>query len=223
MKMKTLVLAVALAATTVTGTVQAGMPVIDVSNLAQAIAQYTQMVKQLTELQAQLKQAKQQYEALTGSRGMGQLARTAENYVPKNWQETLSMMEGGGQIGQLTDQIRASASKLDSEYFENVDAAIKEGLDASMKNAAQGQALNATVYDASQDRQQRLIDLANEVDSAADLKAIADLQARIQIENAMLMNELIRLQSMNAMVDNQRRVGSQKALQQSREVINTTY
>ncbi len=231
MKMKALALSVALGVTAIGGVVStapvqaSGIPVLDVANLMNAISQYTQMVQQLAELQAQLQQAKQQYESITGGRGMGNLARTNSSYIPTNWQETLALMEGnvGGELGNLADQIRQSASKLDQDFYSGADSDVKEGLQAALQSAAAGQAMNAKIYDSSEDRLNRLNSLANQVDSAADLKAVSDLQARISIENGMLMNELIRLQSMNAMYENQRRVQHQASAQATRAVINTDY
>lgn len=231
MKMKALALSVALGVAAIGGVVStapvqaSGIPVLDVANLANAISQYTQMVQQLAELQAQLQQAKQQYESITGGRGMGNLARTSSSYIPTNWQETLALMEGnvGGELGNMADQIRQSASKLDQEFYSGADSDVKEGLEAALQSAAAGQAMNAKIYDSSEERLQRLNSLANQVDSAADLKAVSDLQARISIENGMLMNELIRLQSMNSMYENQRRVQHQAAAQEVRSVISTDY
>lgn len=223
MKLKALVLGIAIATASVTGTVSAtGIPVVDVANLQQTIMQYANMVQQLTELQSQLKQAEQQYKSITGGRGMGNLSRT-DSYIPKNWKETLASMDGGGDVGNIANGIRDGASLLNKDYFVDMDGTVKEGLDRSMKDAATGQALNAKVYDSSQDRVARLNDLANQVDSASDLKAVADLQARISIENGMLMNELIKLQSMNAMVENQRRVTAQKSAQGMHEIMSAEY
>lgn len=191
-----------------------GIPVIDVANLQQTIAQYMNMIQQLRTLHSQLQQAKQQYEAITGSRGMGGLARTADNYIPSDWRGTLAQMQGG-QIGQIAEQIKSSASHLSNPYYVSVDGQVKETLDGRMTDAANAQARNAHVFDQTKARQQRLNDLANRIDGAADAKAIADLQARIAAENGMLMNELVRLQAMNAMVENQRRVTAQRNAQVS--------
>ena len=48
-----------------------------------------------------------------------------------------------------------------------------------------------------------------QINSTTDMKSIGELQARIEIENGMLLNELIKLQSMNALIDNSRRVQQQ--------------
>lgn len=225
MKMKAVALAISLAigGTAFVPNVSAtGIPVIDAANLQQTIMQYMNMIEQLKQLEAQLKQAKEQYAAITGLRDMAQLART-ESYIPKSWQETLAIMDGGGEIGGLAEQIREGASKLNQDYFANVSDEIKEGLDSSMKSAATGQALNAKVYDSSQERVQRLTELANKVDSAQDLKAVSDLQARIGVETAMLMNELIKLQSMNALIAKRDDVRENEAIQSSFKLRSRSY
>lgn len=189
-----------------------GIPVIDAAHIAEAIKQYEEMVKQLENMQKQLAQAKQQYESITGNRGMGNLARTDGNMISTNWKETLAQMQGG-QIGQLANQIKQSASQLNNPYYVSVNGQVKKTLDGRMDDAANGAARNANVFEQTAQRQNRIVDLANRVNGASDLKAIGDLQARFQAEQSMLMNELIRLQSMNAMVENNRRVQAQAAIQ----------
>lgn len=231
MKMKGLALSVALGVAAIGGVAStspayaSGIPVIDVAHIAETVLQYQEMIKQLETLNSQLNQAKQQYESLTGGRGMGNLARTAESYIPSNWKETLDLMKGGGggELGSMADQIREAASQLDKEFYASADGDVRQGLQQALQSAAAGQAMNAKIYDSSEQRLQRLNSLADQVDSAADMKAISDLQARIAIENGMLMNELIRLQSMNAMYENQRRVQHQRSAQSARAIVNTNY
>ena len=128
MKIKAIALSVALGVTMIAGVTSTtpayatGIPVIDAANLANAIQQYTQMVEQLAQLKAQLDQAKQQYESLTGGRGMGNLVRST-GAIPKNWQETLASMKNG-ELGDLSKEIRQSASLLDEDFFADVDQAF---------------------------------------------------------------------------------------------------
>lgn len=219
MRIKTLAVTVALTigfAGTIAPVQATGIPVIDVANLANAISQYQQMVAQLTQLQNQLKQAQQQYESLTGSRGLGGIL--SEDYtqsVPRNWRETLSAMESGGSIAQLTKSIADQASQLDDAHFDGVLNDVTESMRAGLENDASAQALNAQVYDSSGDRFQRLEDLMGQINSAQDMKAISDLQARLQIETGMLTNELIKLQSMNAMIAKRDSLRESEAIQSS--------
>lgn len=218
MKIQTLALSVALGVATIGGVVSApanasGIPVLDVANLANAISQYQQMVQQLTELQAQLKQAQQQYAALTGGRGMGNMARTS-GAIPRNWQETLQSLKTG-ELGNLSRDIRQTASLLDQDFFADVDQAIKDGFDARMASHTDQQAMNQTFYDTATQRAQKMEQLANQVDAASDLKAISDLQARIAIESAQLNNELIKLESLNQVAQQQRETRQQQMHQRA--------
>lgn len=222
MKIKALTLTVALGVTAIGGITSAmpvrasGIPVLDVANLMNAIQQYTQMVEQLAQLQAQLQQAKQQYESLTGSRGIGGIM--SENYtgaVPRNWQETLAAMEGGGSIGNLATSIAEHASQLDDEHFNDVLDEVTASLRTNLERDASAQALNAQIYDNSGDRFERLQGLMGEINSAQDMKAIGDLQARLQVETGMLTNELIKLQAMNAMIAKRDSIQESEAIQSS--------
>ena len=84
-----------------------------------------------------------------------------------------------------------------------------------MATTRAGVAANAMVSQKSSKRFDRIATLMQRIDSATDPKAIADLQARIQIEQTMLQNELIRAQAMNAMIVNQREVDYQAAQQRA--------
>ncbi|MCO5055517.1 type IV secretion system protein [Thermomonas sp.] len=172
--------------------------------------------RQLKQLQAQLDQAKMQYASLTGSRGLGEIL--PEDYtssVPRNWQETLAAMEGGGSVGSLAQSIAEQASQLDDEHFNDVLDDVTASMQANLDNDASAQALNAQVYDNSGNRFERLQNLMGQIDSAQDMKAISDLQARLQVETGMLMNELIKLQSMNAMIAKRDSLQESEAIQSS--------
>lgn len=191
--------------------VDAAMATLETMNHGESIAKY---IQQIAELKRQYDQAKQQYESLTGGRGMGSLARSDSLSVPTDWRQTLQQMQGG-QVGSMANQVKQQASRLDTDFYANVDGKVKEALDYVMQDVSNGTALNASVYQGTGQRQQRLTQMANSIDGAADMKAIADLQARIASEQSMLLNELIRVQSMNAMAENNRRVQSQRSLQES--------
>ena len=75
----------------------AGIPTLDAANLAQAIIevlswgeQYGQMIEQIQQLEQQYNQAVQQYDALTGSRGLGDILnnQTLQGVVPANLAST---------------------------------------------------------------------------------------------------------------------------------------
>lgn len=215
---KTLALAAAIAVATSVAVqpAQAQMATIDVANLQENIAQYLQMIQQLKQLQAQLGQAVQQYKSITGTRGLGNILQ--ENYtqnVPANWQQTLNIMQGGGKVGQLATQIANEASQLKNSNFAGASQQLIQGLQQSMNAAASGQALNAQIYQEAGQRFSRIQDLTNQINGAKDLKAAQDLLNRLQAENLNLQNEALKLQAMNAMLEQQQAVKAQQVIQEN--------
>lgn len=195
-------LAVALALALGTGNIAkpamaAGVPVIDVASIAEAIRQYEQMVAQLEQLEGQLNQAKQQYESMTGTRGMEQLLRgEASEVIPTNWQETLQQMNGG-QINDLAKSIKSTASKVDADTLARLLSPQNAEMSESFANsAASAQASAGQAYELSTARFERLQQLMDAIPQAADPKAIADLQARIGVEQAILQNESIKMMAL---------------------------
>ena len=77
----------------------AGVPVIDIAAIAQAILEYTssltQIENQMTQIQSlsqQLTQLQQQYQAITGARNLGDILNNPQlqNYVPVNAAQTMA-------------------------------------------------------------------------------------------------------------------------------------
>lgn len=237
MNIKKSILAVALAAslTGIAGNASAQWVVIDPANIqnniishAADIAKYVQMIQQmesqLSQLQATYSQLTNQYKSLSGSRGLGMIDN--ENFaqnIPTSWQQTLAAEEDGGQIGQIASQIKNEASELQQPYFQNVDSIIQQGLATTMKQSVNGQALNAQVYDTSSDRFQKINQLMQQINTTTDMKGVAEIQARLQAENAQLLNELIRVQAMNALIAQQQKTQAQHERQQYYQYYDAAY
>lgn len=131
------------------------------------------------------------------------LTEATRDYIPRNWQETLN---AAGEIRNLANDIKASASYLSDKDLAGINTAYLDVLRKSGDAAVNGMAANSMVFQQSGDRFQRLQVLMDKIDTAEDQKAIDDLQARIQVEQVMLQNELIRAQAMNAMIVQQRQI-----------------
>lgn len=164
--------------------------------------QLDQLRSQLSELQRQTEESQRQTEAMTGDSGKGSL--TTEDYadsVPRNWQETLDAYKNGGSVGGVVNDMQ---QRFDAEEEDlaakSTSEATKLNLDEGVKRSLNGSALNAEAYKSSVERVEKLKSLQDQIGGAKTIKEINDLQARIQIENGMLTNELIRTQSMNAML-----------------------
>lgn len=199
---------------------QAQFVVFDPTNYAQNLKQVAHMLAQLRRMQDQLETARRQWEtaqgqlqAMTGSRGMGNIVtEVSRQYIPRSWQETLN---AAGELRHLAEDIRASAGYLQEADLDGLNDAYADALRQSGDAAVNAVAGSAMVFQQSGDRFERLEVLMDRIETASDDKAIQDLQARIQVEQVMLQNELIRAQAMNAMVEQRRRIENERQKQQA--------
>lgn len=165
-------------------------------------AQLEELHGQMTELQQQTNEAKRQNEAITGSSGKGQISTGdyAES-IPRNWRDTLNAFQTVDTVRDAAVEMKQELERQSAELADSSDEeSIKKSLDQGVMRSINGSAINATSYNASVDRIERLKQLQGKIDDASTLKEIVDLQARIQIENGMMTNELLRMQSANAML-----------------------
>lgn len=203
----TAALAVALGTTLPVPTVRAQIPVTDVASIVQraieAAMKLAKMVAQLEQLKAQLNQAKDTYESMTGQRGMRWLMMGQDySRLPTDWSETVNMLDpqGGGygsyRIKYLAGQILENMNEIDPSVFEDVDSVYSKLALEDARQAATAKALQATQYDDVSARFRELKDLIREISSAEDQKAILDLQARITAQQAMLRNEALKMRAL---------------------------
>ncbi len=172
-------------------TARAQMAVVDVAAIAK-------LIEQLETTQSHLEQAQQEYESMTGPRGMeGLLAGTLRNYLPPDWQAlelALSGMAGdySALAGQLASLIDANAV-LTPEQLVHLSEQEREQLEAARRSAALLQATSRQALEATSERFETLQALIDAIPAAEDQKAALDLQARIGAEQAMLQNEHTKL------------------------------
>jgi type IV secretion system protein VirB5 len=182
---------------------QATMPVIDVAALAQLIQTILYWENQLQGMKDHLNQMRQTTSALTGGRGMQALlplAPQARNYLPSNWTDVSSLTSGNPNgYGALTALVTArlqGVSVLPQATLAALTPDQRKLLTDGRNSAAVLQALSQTAYASTSARFQQLQSLIQAIGTATDEKAIADLQGRIQAEQAMLANDEAKLTSL---------------------------
>jgi len=190
----------------------AQIPVTDTAAIAKSweshLAEIAKWADQLKAMERQYSQLKSQYDAITGSRGMGQLMNNATRQVlPDDFMQSYNRLMTMGQGGVSDDarQIYDVIKKLDCSRYQEPNAKLQcqaqayaEPENASYINGA---------LEASQERAAQLRQLLTQVDSATDLKAATDLSNRIAAEQSLLQNEqtlvnlaLAQRQSQSALV-----------------------
>jgi type IV secretion system protein VirB5 len=213
--MRTAPLCVVLAVTFISGTVHAQLTVSDpaltaatesgmLENAAKLSEQLQQLQQQVSQAQQLLEQTKGQYQALTGSRNLGQIMDNPafRDYLPPDWQGVYDSVRTGGYSG-LSGSARSIATT--NQVY---DVCAQVGLDpdpqraqeavaacqASVASSAQDKAMALEAFDRAKARLAQIQDLMHAINQTKDPKAIAELQARIAAEQAAILNEQTKLQ-----------------------------
>lgn len=207
-----------------TAPAHAQIPVTDAAAISKSweghLAELAKWADQLRAMEQQYAQLKSQYDAITGFRGMGQLMGNATRQVlpdgfTQSYDRLITMGQGG--VGDGAKKIYDVIKKLDCSHYQDPNTKL------SCEAQAYAQPENATyingALDAAQERAQQLKQLIGQVDSAADMKAAADLANRIAAEQAMLQNEqtlvnlaLAQRESQVALIAQARREEGKKAI-----------
>jgi type IV secretion system protein VirB5 len=168
--------------------VQAQFAVIDVASV-------TQLVTQAQTLEQQLTQAQQQFQSLTGDRGMELLlSGVTRNYLPADWAALQSAAQGGGSLGAAVRAALDAESLLSAAQLALLPPALAQQLRAQRNAAALLQGMTQQALGNASARFASLQQLISAVGRAPDAKAALDLQARVAAEQAMLQNESSKLQ-----------------------------
>lgn len=199
----------------------AQIPVTDVANItlsqtnqATNVAKYIEMIQQY---KTQIDQMKQQYESLTGSRGFGEILNNPEfkEYLPPAWQDVYGRIRAGGYQGLTgTAQAIRDANKLFDACGALSDSE-KQVCERAASKAAQDKAFASDAFDKAKNRWDQIAGLMRQINSTTDPKAIAELQARINVEQAAIQNEQTKLQMFQMIAQAEDRLIEQ----QRREVI----
>jgi type IV secretion system protein VirB5 len=174
------------------------MAVIDAGAIAQLIQQIQTLNQQLSTARDQLTQARDEFRSITGGRGMEQLlGGTARNYLPPNWAELQSVLQGAtssyGALSASVQSVTNANAVLTAEQVAALSPEERQQLEAARRSAAMLQVLAREALATTSARFTSIQQLINAIPAATDQKAILDLQARIGAEQSMLQNEHTKL------------------------------
>ncbi len=160
-----------------------GIPVFDAAGVAQAIQTVTQLKQQVESL-------KKQYDAITGTRNLGDILNNPalREYLPSDWANIYDKV----QKGEYKGLSGAATAIKDAEKLYGKGTGQQRVYDTLASNKAMTQ----EAYKNTIDRLNNIQALMKQINGANDTKAAADLQNRIASENAMIQNEQTRLNLM---------------------------
>lgn len=183
------------------GTAQAQMAVVDVRAIFQLRQQINYWRQQISSMQQELTQLQATHAALTGTRGLQNLlpvSLDARNYLPTDWAEMERLLAGQStRYGSLAREVGAGI--IAASVLSPAELARRSPQERAIIESGRSQAawLTATTRDAYAQASARfgsLQLLIAAVGQVTDAKAVADLQARIAAEQAMLANEQAKIE-----------------------------
>jgi len=183
-----------------TSSAYAQIPVTVTSDLPAGLNHIQTMMKwaaQYQQMQSQIQQLQSQYNALTGSRGLGMIMNNQayRDYLPSDWQRVYDAVKKGGYSGLSG----SGKSVYDSYKVFDACANIKApdqrtACEARAVKGSQDKGFALDAYNAAKGRITQIDQLMKQINSTNDPKAIAELQARIATEQANIQNEQTKLQ-----------------------------
>jgi type IV secretion system protein VirB5 len=199
-------------------TARAQWAVVDAPAIVQLIQEVETTAQQLATAKDQLLQARQALQTMTGDRGMEQLlSGTTRNYLPSDWTQVTGVLQGAGGFGALSTDVQSVMSAnavLSPQRLASLPSGGQQLIQSERQWSAMQQALSHQALSRASNRFASIQNLISAISSAADQKAILDLQARISAELGMLQNEQLKVQILNQSTQAQQASLRQQAREQ---------
>ncbi|WCK69258.1 P-type DNA transfer protein VirB5 [Agrobacterium tumefaciens] len=197
-----------------------GIPVNDQAAIAKQIESIAQLKSQLDALNEQIGQARQLYGSLNKLTDMADVAEVLNDpairkALPSDFAAIEGLLKGNG-TGVFGD----SASRFlegNSTYRTDADDFYAQELSRLQNKNAGQMSLGEQIYDAATKRIDGIDQLRGKISTAGDAKEIADLQARLQVEQAFLQTDVLRMEGLRMVQQAQNQVDEQRKAEDWRQ------
>ncbi len=197
-----------------------GIPVNDQAAIAKQIESIVQLKSQLDALNEQIGQARQLYGSLNKLTDMADVAEVLNDpairkALPSDFAAIEGLLKGNG-TGVFGD----SASRFlegNSTYRTDADDFYAQELSRLQNKNAGQMSLGEQIYDAATKRIDGIDQLRGKISTAGDAKEIADLQARLQVEQAFLQTDVLRMEGLRMVQQAQNQVDEQRKAEDWRQ------
>ncbi len=194
------------------GAANAGIPVIDVAALVQAVQEVMQSIQQITNQIRQIEQLQQQYQAITGVRNLGDVVNNPalQNYLPANTTDLFGNVQSGG-YGGLTNSAKALRDAQMTYNCLNLAGSVQTRCQSSLAMPYQQKALLQDAMNAARGRVAQIQGLMQQINATQDSKAVAEIQARLDAENAMLQHQQTQISLARGIADAEAQIAESRA------------
>jgi len=197
---------------------QAQMAVFDASNFANTLREVQTAANQLTQLNAQLQQMRQQYQMFTNPSNITGMLPALNAPSLQN-----SMPAASSMPGQVVGSANALSSLGQTFYkLNHVFTATGTDPQANLLNrssisTANIQGIAAANLASIEQRQGNLNEMQTELENATDIKQVTAINGRIAIESNAIQGQQAQAQNLAALASAQAQADQQAALQSIRQ------
>ncbi len=195
----------------------AQIPVTDVAAIAESAIQHIETVlkwkDQYDQMTRQFEKLKETHKALTGARNLGEVFDDPKlrGYLPPEWNEAYRAMKRQGYEGLVrkgVDIYRDNQIFDACERLEDEDE--RKACEAKAVKPSQDQGDASEILEKLAERSQQIKDLQSQINETEDPKAIAELQARLMVEQAAIANEATRVNVTSMIMASEAQVQDQR-------------
>ena len=167
-----------------------GIPVIDIASVIQSLLEVMQSLQQIENQIAQIRQFESQIKAVSGMRNLGQIMNSPllQNYVPANALEIVNTVESGGYRGLSGTAKGLRDARMTYNCLDKAGDA-RTNCQSVLAQPYQQKAFMEDAMAAARGRISQIQSLMGQIDATVDPKGVAEIQARIEAENALLQHE----------------------------------
>jgi type IV secretion system protein VirB5 len=205
--------------------------VFDPSVFARQLEQLTEMKRQVETMTSQLKvaqdqlgQAKQLYDSfnkLTNVNDVASLLNSAEfrRSLPNGFADIENLIRGSGS-GTFASSIEKYLGQ-NRYYTENTgNSFYASELERIARQTGAKQSIGQAVYDTASNRIDHLETLRRQISTSRDVKDVLDLSARFQAEQALLQNDVLRMQGLAMVNQAQSDMDAQRERERNRQLVD---
>ncbi len=192
---------------------RAGIPVIDVAAIIQAVLDVMNGISQIENQYQQIVGLGQQIESISNARSLGDVLNNPalQNYVPREANTMVRSLESGG-YGTLAG---ASKTLRDAQMTYNCmdvdDAGKRTNCQSTLAKPYQQKAFMEDALSKAKDRVAQINSLMRRAGATTDQKEIQEVTARIGAENALLQHEVSQIELMRGLAEADQRVADSRA------------
>ena len=192
---------------------RAGIPVIDVAAIVQAMLDVLNGITQIENQYQQLVGLGRQVESISHARSLGDVLNNPllQNYVPREASNLVRSLETGGYRNLSGAARTLRDAQMTYNCLDVVEPGRRTQCQSALAKPYQQKAFMEEALSKAKDRVAQVNSLMQRAGATADQKEIQEVSARIGAENALLQHEVSQIELMRGLAEADQRVAESRA------------